>query len=51
VCAPAGTSPICSFDQTKVPNVMDTIPPAGVAQAIELDPTLGSVVLQGVTVP
>jgi glucoamylase len=50
-CAPGGTSPICSFDPTKVPKVIDTIPPAGVSQATELDPTLGPVVLQGVTVP
>jgi glucoamylase len=51
VCAPGGTSSICSFDPTKVPKVMDTIPPTGVSQATELDPTLGSVVLQGVSVP
>jgi glucoamylase len=30
---------------------MDTITPAGVSQATELDPTRGPVVLQGVTVP
>ena len=30
---------------------MDTIPPSGVSQAVELDPTKGPVVLQGLTVP
>jgi glucoamylase len=30
---------------------MDTITPPGVSQDTELDPTLGPVVLQGVTVP
>ena len=53
VCAPGGTSPICSpsVDPNSVPKVMDTITPPGVSQDTELDPTLGSVVLQGVTVP
>ncbi len=51
VCAPGGTSPICSFDPTKVPKVMDTITPSGVSQDTELNPTLGGVELQGVTVP
>jgi glucoamylase len=51
VCAPGGTSPICSVDPGTVPKVMDTIPPPGVDQGTELDPTLGPVVLQGVTVP
>jgi len=51
VCAPGGTSPICSLNPNTVPNVMDTIPPSGVNQATELDPTLGPVVLQGITVP
>ena len=53
VCAPGGTSPICSpsVDPNSVPKVMDTITPPGVSQATELDPTLGPVVLQGVTVP
>jgi glucoamylase len=44
-------SPICSVDPSTVPKVMDTIPPAGVLQSTELDPTLGPVVLHGVTVP
>ena len=30
---------------------MDVIAPGGVSQAIELDYTLGPVVLQGVTIP
>ena len=51
VCAASGTSPICSVDPAKVPKVMDTIPPSGVSQAVELDPTKGPVVLQGLTVP
>jgi glucoamylase len=51
VCAPGGTSPICSVDPTTVPKVMDTFTPPGVSQSTELDPTLGPVVLQGVTVP
>ncbi|HJS95598.1 MAG TPA: glucodextranase DOMON-like domain-containing protein [Solirubrobacteraceae bacterium] len=49
VCAPGGTSPICAVNPGSVPKVMDTITPAGVSQATELDPTRGSVVLQGVT--
>jgi hypothetical protein len=34
-----------------VPKVIDRIPPSGVSQAVELDPTRGPVVLQGLTVP
>jgi glucoamylase len=53
VCAPGGTSPICSpsVDPNSVPKVMDTITPPGVSQDTELDPTRGPVVLQGVSVP
>jgi carbohydrate-binding DOMON domain-containing protein len=51
VCAPGGTSPICSFDPNKVPKVMDTLTPPGISQAIELDPTLGPVVLAGIVLP
>jgi glucoamylase len=51
VCAPGGTSPICSADPNTVPTVMDTITPAGVSQHVELDPTLGPAVLHGVPVP
>jgi Glucodextranase, domain N len=49
VCAPGGTSPICKVDPGTVPKVMDTVLPAGVSQATELDPTRGPVVLQGVS--
>ncbi len=51
VCAPGTTSPICSVNPNSVPNVMDTIPPPGVSQDTELDPTLGPVVIHGVSVP
>lgn len=51
VCASGGTAPICSFDPNKVPKAMDVITPDGVSQATELDPTLGPVVIQPVTVP
>jgi glucoamylase len=51
VCGPAGGSPICSAGPATVPKAMDVITPAGVSQATELDPTLGPVVIQGVTVP
>ena len=51
VCAPGGTAAICSVDPNSVPAVMDTITPATVSQATELDPTAGPVALQGVTVP
>jgi len=51
VCAAGNTAPICSVDPTTVPKAMDVITPAGVSQATELNPTLGSVVIQPVTVP
>jgi glucoamylase len=51
VCRMGVSSPICSVDPSTVPKVMDTIAPAGVSQATELDPTQGPVALQGVTVP
>ena len=51
VCAPGGTAPICSADPATVPKAMDVITPADVSQATELDPTLGPVVIQPVTVP
>ena len=51
VCAAGGSQPICSVDPNTVPKVMDTIPPAGVDQANELNPLNGPVQLQGVTVP
>ena len=49
VCAPGKSSPICAVDPSTVPKVMDTIPPPGVPQDSELDPTQGPVVIQGVT--
>ena len=51
VCASGGTAPICSVDPNTVPKALDVITPPGVAQSTELDPTLGPVVLQGVTIP
>ena len=51
VCAPGGTAPICSVDPATVPKAVDVITPPGVSQATELDPTLGPVVIQPVTVP
>jgi len=49
VCKSGVSSPICTLDPNSVPKVMDTIPPSGVSQATELDPTLGPVRLQGVS--
>ncbi len=51
VCAPGSTAPICSVDPSTVPKAMDVITPPGVSQATELNPTLGPVVIQPVTVP
>ncbi|HXO25105.1 MAG TPA: glucodextranase DOMON-like domain-containing protein, partial [Streptosporangiaceae bacterium] len=51
VCATGGTAKICTVDPTTVPKAMDVITPAGVSQATELDPTLGPVVIQPVTIP
>jgi glucoamylase len=51
VCPVGGTSPICLVNPSAVPQAMDVITPAGVAQSTELDPTLGPVVIQPVTVP
>jgi glucoamylase len=51
VCPAGGTSPICQVDPSTVPKAVDVIAPAGVSQATELDPTLGPVVIQPVTVP
>ena len=49
LCRSDVSSPICSADVNSVPTVMDTIPPAGVNQDTELDPTRGPVQLQGVS--
>jgi glucoamylase len=51
VCAPGGKSPICQAGPNTVPKAMDVITPPGVSQATELNPTLGPVVIQPVTVP
>jgi glucoamylase len=51
VCASGGKSPICQADPNTVPKAMDVITPPGVSQATELNPTLGPVVIQPVTVP
>jgi hypothetical protein len=45
------TSPICSIDPGTAPKAIDVIPPAGVDQSAELDPTRGPVALHGVVVP
>jgi glucoamylase len=51
VCAPGGSSPICTVNPATVPKAMDVITPTGTDQATELDPTLGPVVVAGVPVP
>jgi glucoamylase len=51
VCASGGTAPVCSADPNTVPKAVDVLTPAGVSQATELDPTLGPVIIQPVTVP
>ena len=51
VCAAGGTSPVCSVDPATVPKAVDVITPTGVSQAAELNPTLGPMVIQPVTVP
>ena len=51
VCASGGTAPVCSADPNTVPKAVDVLTPADVSQAIELDPTVGPVAIQPVTVP
>jgi glucan 1,4-alpha-glucosidase len=51
VCVPNGTAPVCAVNPSAVPKAMDVITPPGVSQATELDPTLGQVAIQPVTVP
>jgi glucoamylase len=51
LCAPGGSSPICSINPGTAPKAMDVITPAGVSQATELDPTLGPVTIHGVPAP
>jgi glucoamylase len=50
LCAPGTSSPICGIDPQTAPKVIDTVPPEGVSQETELDPTLGPVLLHGVPV-
>ncbi|HEY2671970.1 MAG TPA: glucodextranase DOMON-like domain-containing protein [Rugosimonospora sp.] len=47
LCAPGGTSPVCHIDPGSAPKVSDTLTPAGVDQAVELDPTAGPPALHG----
>ena len=51
VCASGGTAPVCSADPNTVPKAVDVLTPAGVSQATELDPTVGPVAIEPVTVP
>jgi len=52
VCAAASVDPLCTFDPSSVPKVMDALTPAGTTQSDELDYTLHSpVVLQPVQMP
>ena len=51
VCAAVSVDPHCTFDPNLVPKAVDVITPSGVAQSIELDYTLGPVVIKGVTIP
>ena len=51
VCAPDNTAAICGVDPGRVPKAVDVITPQGVSQDTELDPTLGPVAIQPVTVP
>ncbi len=51
MCTSGGSDPICAVDPSTVPKAMDVITPGGVDQVTELDPTLGPVVVQGVSIP
>jgi hypothetical protein len=51
VCATINDDPHCTVDPNTVPKAMDVLTPAGVLQSLELDYTLGAVVLQGVFIP
>jgi glucoamylase len=48
VCPAGDTAQICTLNPSTMPEAIDTITPAGVNQATELDPTAGPVVLSGV---
>ena len=51
VCAITTADPHCTADPATVPKVVDVIAAPGVAQSVELDYTLGPVVLTGVVLP
>jgi carbohydrate-binding DOMON domain-containing protein len=51
VCATASADPHCTVSPATVPKAVDVIPPPGVQQSVELDYTLGPVVLSGVLIP
>jgi glucan 1,4-alpha-glucosidase len=51
VCATASSDPHCNVNPATVPKAVDVLTPAGVSQSVELDYTLGPVVLQGVAIP
>ena len=50
LCAAGATAPVCATDPAAAPRVMDTVVPAGVDQAAELDPTRGPVALRGIRI-
>jgi glucoamylase len=51
VCSSTESSPICSVDPSTVPKIIDTMPPPGITQDSELDPTHPPVVIHGLTIP
>ena len=51
VCATVSADAHCTFDPGLVPKAVDVITGPGVSQSVELDYTLGPVVLSGVTIP
>ncbi len=50
-CPAGATAGVCSVPLGQLPKAMDVLTPAGVNQAVELDPSRGPVVLRGVPVP
>jgi carbohydrate-binding DOMON domain-containing protein len=50
LCASGSASPICAANPATAPKAVDVLTPAGVDQAVELDPTRGPVVVRGVPV-
>ena len=51
VCAAPSGDAHCTFNPGTVPKAMDVLTPGGVDQSIELDYTLGPVVIEGVVIP